>query len=218
MMLKPLLTGALEAALNRYLALDCDVGYFLAPLAGKVIAVTVLPFGDTLYLCPTEHNIQVLDTYPGEPDTTLTGTLPAFGLMGLSSKPMRSVFSGEVTITGDMSTGRKFQALFEQLDIDPEEHLSHVTGDVAAHQIGRLVRAGNSWALDALASLRSSTAEYLQEESRDLPAGPEADALYRRVDDLRSDYDRLEARVARLTERLRNRRSEAVNATSDDRD
>jgi len=32
--------------------------------------------------------------------------------MGLSSKPMRSIFSGEVKIEGDMQTGRKFQELF----------------------------------------------------------------------------------------------------------
>ncbi len=65
MMVKPLLIGALEAALNQYLALDQDSGYFLTPLTGKVIAVTVLPFDETIYLCPTTDSIQCLDQFPG---------------------------------------------------------------------------------------------------------------------------------------------------------
>ena len=202
MTLKPLLIGAFEAALNRYLALDSDVGFFLEPLAGKVIAITVLPFDETIYLCPAANAIHLLDAYPGEPDTTLTGSAMAFGVMGLSSKPMRSVFSGEITITGDMHTGRKFQALFDKLDIDLEEKLSHYTGDIIAHGIGRLFRAGHHWGQDALESLRLNMTEFLQEETRDLPATPEADIFFRRVDEIRNDYDRLNARFARLQKKL----------------
>jgi hypothetical protein len=45
--------------------------------------------------------------------------------MGLSSTPARSFFSGEVSITGDLSVGHQFQSLFEQLDIDLEEQVYH---------------------------------------------------------------------------------------------
>ncbi|NOQ35047.1 MAG: sterol-binding protein, partial [Methylococcaceae bacterium] len=72
MLIKPLLSSALETALNQYLALDEDVSLFLAPLAGKVIAITVNPFNETLYLCPTETTIQCLENFEGEVDTTLT--------------------------------------------------------------------------------------------------------------------------------------------------
>ena len=53
MVIKPLLMSALETALNKYLALDQNSGVFLAPLAGKVIAVTITPFNETIYLCPS---------------------------------------------------------------------------------------------------------------------------------------------------------------------
>jgi len=135
MSIKPLLIGALEATLNQYLALDQDSGYFLTPLAGKVIAVTVQPFDETIYLCPTTDSIQCLDQFPDQADTRLTGSIWALGLMGLSSTPMRSVFSGEVKIEGDMQTGRKFQELFAKLDIDLEEKLSQFTGDIIAHKV-----------------------------------------------------------------------------------
>lgn len=202
MAIKPLLIGALEATLNQYLALDQDSSYFLTPLAGKVIAVNVQPFDDTIYLCPTTDSIQCLDQFPDQPDTRLTGSVWALGLMGLSSKPMRSIFSGEVKIEGDMQTGRKFQELFAKLDIDLEEKLSQFTGDIIAHKVANFFRAGQSWGKDSLETFKLNAAEFLQEETRDLPAGPEADIYYAQVDELRTDFDRLQSRIERLKKSL----------------
>ncbi|MGR8942384.1 MAG: ubiquinone biosynthesis accessory factor UbiJ [Gammaproteobacteria bacterium] len=198
MAIKPFLTLALETALNNYLKLDLDVSELLSPLAGKVIGLTVEPFGETVYLCPTHDAIQVLDTFPESPDTRITGSLWSLGLMGLSSTPMRSVFSGEVRIEGDMSTGRKFQQLFDRLDIDLEEKLSRFTGDVIAHQIGNVFRSGSRWTRQSIRTFELNLTEFLQEETRDLPAGPEADIFYRHVDALRADFDRLNCRIERL--------------------
>jgi len=198
MAIKPLLIGALETALNQYLALDQDSGYFLTPLAGKVIAVTVQPFDETIYLCPTTDSIQCLDQFPGQADTRLSGSIWALGLMGLSSTPMRSVFSGEVTIEGDMQTGRKFQELFAKLDIDLEEKLSQFTGDIIAHKVTNFFRAGQSWSKESIETFRLNAKEFLEEETRDLPSAPEADIYYAQVDELRTDFDRLQSRVERL--------------------
>ena len=198
MLIKPLLIATLETALNQYLALDQDSGYFLTPLYGKVIAVTVLPFELTVYLCPTSESIQCLDQFPGTPDTRMTGSLWALGLMGLSSTPMRSVFSGEVKIEGDMHTGRKFQQLFAKLDIDVEEKLSRFTGDIIAHKVARFFRAGQGWSKESIETFRLNAAEFLQDETRDLPSKPEADIYYAQVDELRTDFDRLQSRIERL--------------------
>ncbi len=205
MPIKPLLIGALEATLNQYLALDQDSGYFLTPLAGKVIAVTVLPFDETIYLCPTTDSIQCLDQFPEPADTRLSGSLWALGLMGISSTPMRSVFSGEVKIEGDMQTGRKFQELFAKLDIDLEEKLSQFTGDIIAHKIANFFRAGQSWGKDSVETFRLNAREFLQEETRDLPSAPEVDIHYAQVDELRTDFDRLQSRIERLKNTLLNK-------------
>ncbi|MCF7966746.1 MAG: SCP2 sterol-binding domain-containing protein [Methylobacter tundripaludum] len=205
MTIKPLLIGALEATLNQYLSLDQDSGYFLTPLAGKVIAVNVQPFDETVYLCPTTDSIQCLDQFPDPPDTRLTGSIWALGLMGISSTPMRSVFSGEVKIEGDMQTGRKFQELFAKLDIDLEEKLSQFTGDIIAHKTANFFRAGQNWSKDSLETFRLNAKEFLQEETRDLPAAPEADIFYAQVDELRTDFDRLQSRIDRLKSTLQNK-------------
>jgi len=205
MTIKPLLIGALEASLNQYLSLDQDSSFFLAPLAGKVIAVNIQPFDETIYLCPTTDSIQLMDQFPDQPDTCLTGSVWALGLMGLSSTPMRSIFSGEVKIEGDMQTGRKFQELFAKLDIDLEEKLSHVTGDIIAHKIANFFRAGQSWGKESIETFRLNATEFLQEETRDLPAGPEVDIYYAQVDELRTDFDRLQSRIERLNNILLNK-------------
>ncbi len=202
MIIKPLLTGALETALNKFLALDQNSSVFLAPLAGKVIAVTVSPFNETIYLCPGSDSIQLLDYSPDQPDTRLTGSVFAFGLMGLSSKPMRSIFSGEVKIEGDINTGQKFQELFAKLDINLEQQLARYTGESIAHNISQFFRAGQDWGKESIETFRLNVSEFLQEETRELPSGPEVDIFYARVDELRTDFDRLQSRVARLENKL----------------
>lgn len=196
-----------EAALNKYISLDEDIAIFLKPLTGKVIAVTILPFDETLYLCPNSENIQIMDYYEGTIDTTLTGSLPALGLMGLSSTPARSFFSGEVSISGDLNVGHKFQHLFEQLDIDLEEQLSHYTGDIIAHKLGQFMRSASLWHLENLKTLQLNISEFLQDETQDLPPAPEVNLFTQQVDQLKEDFDRLEARIKRLDSQLKTQQS-----------
>jgi ubiquinone biosynthesis protein UbiJ len=201
MIIKPLLISTLEIALNQYLSLDEDVSLFLTPLAGKVIAINIQPFNETIYLCPTTDKIQVLESYVPEVDASISGTLSALGLMGLSSTPMRSIFSGDVKIEGDTQTAHKFQQLFDKLDIDLEEKLAQFTGDIVAHKIGNLFRSGQRWTEESVETFKLNTKEFLQEETRDLPAGPEANILYSQIDEIRSDFDRLSARIEQLKHR-----------------
>lgn len=198
MAIKPLLFSALETALNHYLALGDNRAAVLAPLAGKTIAITVQPFNETAYLSCSRDSIQWLDQVTEPADTTITGSLWAFSLMGLSKNPMRTVFSGQVKIEGDMHTGRRFQELFAKLDINLETHLARVAGDKIAHNVAHIVHAGQSWGAESLETLRLNTAEFLQEETRDLPPGAELDIFYRHTDELRTSVDRLHSRLARL--------------------
>lgn len=195
---KTIFLGALEDALNRYIGMDPDVAVFLRPLNGKVIAVNIRGLDWGFFLCPYENGMQLLQEFGGTPDTTLSGSPLALGLMALSDTPTRNVFSGDVVIEGDVDTGRKLQRFFEKLDIDLEEQLSRVTGDIIAHKLGNLVRGGHAWGKESLDALTMDISEYLQEESRDLPSRVEAEIFFGDVDKIRADGDRLEARVARL--------------------
>ncbi|MCX7085390.1 MAG: SCP2 sterol-binding domain-containing protein [Methylococcales bacterium] len=190
--------SALENALNSFLSLDAQSAKYLAPLAGKVISITIQPFNETLYLCPSDDSIQILDYSSIKADTQLTGSAFAFGLMGISASPMRSIFSGSVKIEGDMHTGRKFQELFAQLELNLEPLLARYTGDTIANNLSQLFRSGKNWGNESVETFNLNLSEFLQEETRDLPSAPEIDIFYTQVDNLRTDFDRLQSRIERI--------------------
>jgi ubiquinone biosynthesis protein UbiJ len=198
--LKPLLISALESAINSYLHLDDRIEELLKPMAGKVIAVHVTPFNETLYLCPSEQRLQFLENYYGDADARLSGSLAALGLMGLSATPMRSLFKGEVRIDGDTQLAGRLQRLFEKLDINLQGRMALIVGDDLAQRVGTLFRGSRHWSRQTVETLRLNLQEFLQEETRDLPAKAEADALFQDIDSCRDDLERLELRLSRLSE------------------
>ncbi|HYE37649.1 ubiquinone biosynthesis accessory factor UbiJ [Methylocaldum sp.] len=202
----PVLTGVfaetLERAVTHYLSLNPNSGELLGPIAGKVIALRLRPFDVSIYLCPTDSNIQILSDFGGHADVTLAGSIAAFAKLGLGESATQSLYSGDIEIEGDTDTARRFQALFEKLEVDWEVQLAQYTGKAFASACFDLVRSGFGWTKDSLKTLRLDLAEYWQEESRELPTHSEADAFYADVDRLRADFDRLEARVERLQRSL----------------
>ena len=190
--------GLLRDAVTRFLRLDPSSPQYLEPLSGKVICLRLTPMDWRIYLCPEANGMEILPSFGGEPDVTLAGSPLAFARMGLSDSPRRALFAGEVTVAGDMTAAQRFQSLFERLDIDWESLLARFTGQGVAARIAYDVRAARAWGKDSLEAWGTNVAEYLQEESRELPAAAEAELFYADVDTLRADFDRLEARVLRL--------------------
>ncbi len=200
--IKPLLISLLEPAINQYLSLDDNASNLLSPIAGKVVAIEISSFNQTIYLCPTTTSLQILETYNDTVDAKISGSLSALGLMGLSATPMRSLFQGDVRIEGDTQVAHKFQSLFAKLDINLEAKLARYTGESFAQQFGSLFRSSRDWSQQSLTSFKLNLQEFLQEETRDLPAKPEADELFQQIDASRSDFDRLNARIDRLQNNL----------------
>lgn len=200
--IKPLLISLLEPAINQYLSLDDNASNLLSPIAGKVVAIEISSFNQTIYLCPTATKLQILESYNDTVDAKISGSLSALGLMGLSATPMRSLFQGDVRIEGDTQVAHKFQSLFAKLDINLEAKLARYTGESFAQQFGNLFRSSRDWSQQSLTSFKLNLQEFLQEETRDLPAKPEADELFQQIDASRSDFDRLNARIDRLANRL----------------
>jgi len=189
--------AVLENALNRYIKLDPTALQRLAPLHGKLILLHIQGLELDLYLVPATNGIQLYPEFEGEPDCTLSGAPLAFARLG-GGRRDDQLFAGAVEIRGDTETGHRFGELLADLDIDWEEQLSRLTGDVAAHQIGSGVRAAGRWGRQAAEILPADLAEYLQEEARLLPVRLECEEFTSAVDTLRDDVERLEARIRRL--------------------
>lgn len=200
MKLPAMLASNLESAFNRYLALDPDAGTRLQPLDGRTIALELRGFDLVVWLRVAAGRVCVLpepepDT---QADTTLRGTPLGFARLGLGGDTTATLFSGDVGITGDVEAGQAFKAVLDELDIDWEEQLAGITGDMVAHQLGNAVRSAGNWLHQGRTTLEQDLGEYLQEELRVVPTRIEIENFIADVDRLRMDLERLEARIRRL--------------------
>ena len=189
-------TAALERALNDYLDLDPDSRARLVALGGGVVGLHLDGPGYTLYFIPGEDRLQVSLHFDGRPDTLIAGSPLALARLGMAGDTTR--LPEGVRLEGDARLGQQFRDLLRGVDLDWEEWLSRLTGDLLAHQVGEAVRAFTGWARHAGDSLRRDAGEYLREESGVLPTREEVDAFMDDVDRLREDLDRLDARVRKL--------------------
>lgn len=200
-----ILIATIESAFNRLLSLDPEAATQLAELEGRIICLQLDGLNIHLYLFPSADDIMILDDFDGEADTTIQGTPVALARLGLSSDKQAEMFEGEVKISGDVRLGRKFNRLFASLDIDWEEQLSKLIGDMAAHTLGNITRQLFSWQQRNEQSMKMNTSEYLQEEVHYLPAQNQADSFYHAVDQLRNDVARMEARINKLEQQKHNK-------------
>lgn len=193
----------LEAAINRYLALDPEMLDKLAAFDGKVIKLEISSLmggghDKQLFLFPGASGIHISEQYDGEVDTVLRGTPLALFKMGLVSDTAELLLKGEVEISGDTRLGHEFKTTFAQMDIDWSQPLAELLGDTVAYPLQQGGQRIGRWGMDTLKSFASDLSEYLQEESRDVVTGTELEMFNHAVDVLRDDVERLQAKIELL--------------------
>ena len=190
----------MEIALNRLLAMDEEVRDELLAMNGKVIKLHITGFELECCVIPSSDGVQLLADESLEADVVIRGA--PFALLKTAVTGDRSsVQEGDIRFEGDVYTGERFQKILQKLDLDWEEPLSQITGDVVANQVGTAVRSGHQWLKGAIDHLLRDTSEYLQEESRDVPAPAEVEIFFQTVDGLRDDAARIAARIRKLERR-----------------
>lgn len=198
--LKPLAGRALEAALNRAVALDPDTRDALIALDGQRVSLALdappvaLEIGvhrGYLQVGPPlrEADLAVRGSLGG-----LLGQLPFFAEAGRGRRP------GRLHVSGDAELAQRLQKLAAGFDPDWQQPFVAVFGEVIGVQLANAAAAALHGAREAAGGLARSGAEYLTEESRDVVARAELAAFHDDVDALRDDVERLAARVARLAQ------------------
>jgi len=187
----------LEALLNRHIASSSRARELVAGLDGHVLALVFRGTPLALYCVAEPGHLVLKSDYTSDPDAVLRGT--PFTLVSLAhgGEPV-----GQLEIEGDVEVARRFQELLQAARPDWEEELSRLFGDSAAHAIGNAVRILGSWSRRAADSFTRDTAEFLQEESRDLPARGEVESFDTDLSALRAAVERAESRLAKLEEML----------------
>jgi len=213
--------AVLERALNREIAESTPARDLLADLDGDSFAIDVRGLGLRCVLRAAGGRVAVEAQRPAlarprgpAPETRKT---PSLGLAShttatLSASPLdllrlaraadlATLRGTDAKITGSPEVAERFAKLLKLARPDLEEHAARWLGDVPAHALGEAARGAGAWLRRAVRALRADTSEFLQEESRALPAALEAQAFYADVERLRDDVERAAARLARIEHR-----------------
>lgn len=112
----------------------------IQPLEGKAVHFCLQDFPPEVNFICTNNRIFVTT------DTSVTADVD----IKLQANVFLSLFQGEdltellredkIVIHGDVKTAQLLVDLLQQMDIDLEELLSKYTGDIVAHQVGRLAK------------------------------------------------------------------------------
>ena len=198
---RPLQT--LAGSLNRLLAIDSDNQQRLQRLNQRWIAIHLSAPALSLHLTVNDGAVQLaagaVEDGSRVPDAVISGS--ALALLSLARNPEAG--GAAVRFSGDLGVVRDLRSLLAETEIDWEEPLARLLGDLPAHRLGETGRATRRWLQQTRSQYAGALTDYLTEEQRFLPGQWEVDDFLRDVDRLRADADRLEARLRRLE---RNRR------------
>ena len=195
-----MLTEILEQSLNRNLPRSPRARELTLLLAGRRLGIEVLGTGPRLTIESTGTLLKVVKpetTGAAEWATDARISGEPFALLTLAGpNPEAAIRRGAVQITGDAQLAQQFRELALLLRPDVEEELSRWVGDAPAHHAMRLARGALRYARQSATTGAHNVAEFLSHESRDLVSRREAESLFRDIERLRDDVDRMEARMA----------------------
>jgi len=190
----------IEVLLNRNVAASSQARALLAGLEGRSFELRIPATPIRIRFNAAGGRLAVTPGGADEPSAAIEAAPLTLATLAGPDAGER-IRSGGIRVSGDAETAQAFQQLFAAARPDFEEELSRLTGDAAAHHLAGLARSAFAFGQRAFDTFARNTAEYLTEESRDLPARPEVETLLAGIDRLREDVDRFEARLALLESR-----------------
>ncbi len=205
--MKALIYQMIEKALNKYLALDDESHARLFALEGKHIAIELKTQTESKINFVIQQGKIIFQPNKNEnPDVLIKGTPLSLLHMSLAKENRQQFFAEDVSIEGDLELGQQIIDLFDELEVDWEEQVSKIVGDIPAHQVGKLARGFKKLTHQIKESLWQNTNEYVHEEALIFPPAEALQDFFADIDLLRMDVDRLEAKIARLRMRIANAR------------
>ena len=195
------ITSGLERALNQFVKLDPDSAIALRKLEGKQLEVSlnelplavVLVFSQRIDLLAREKDSEL-----DQADCKITLAFSTLDKLQDSSQLTKLIQAGELELDGDIHIAQVFSQLIKDLQIDWEEQLSKYTGDVIAHSVFEIGSGLVNKAKNVARSIALTLKDGAMEE-KPIAAHPFAvEDFCQQVSDLRSDTERLEARLKEL--------------------
>lgn len=197
------LTEQLERVANRALHYAPLTRMQLHKLEGKSLGIELQRPHFPLLVSVTRKGLLFQSHWDGSADVTLRG--PAVALLRQlreEDNTPASLMRHGIELQGDQALAQQFVKVLKDLDIDLESALGDLIGDLAAHQVVEVARSGLGWLNRAGKSLVQQSRHFLAEERKVVITRPDFEGFRNKVEQLREDTDRLEARLRMLRDRL----------------
>ncbi len=195
----------IEEILNRLIASDSYVSERLRPFDGKLIEVHCqAPSLNISVLFDYERlKLSAVDsvTLQLTPDARISGK-SADLLQLLNRSDQQPLANTAISIEGDAQLVQDLYNTLNNLDLDWEDYLAPILGDVATNELGQFSSNARNWSAEAGRSMHRNVDDYLKEEARLVPGREEVDSFNDSLDRLRLNIDRVKARADRLQSRL----------------
>lgn len=195
-----------ESLLNTMLKRDAYIAQKLAPFHGKYIEVLASKPDFSLILGFEDEAIKLsaIDskTLRISPDASISAK--AEKLLGLlqAGSNERALADKDINISGDGTLVQDIHMMIGSLDIDWQDYLGPLLGDILSNELGKIVDASKNWSNAASINIQRNIHDYLSEEARVVPSRLEADSTADRLDQLRLQIDRATAKTELLARRL----------------
>lgn len=223
-MITTLALAAFERLLNDWIDLDAATRLSFDQLAGDLgkpsdkllrividapnLSVDVLFDQGRVRLAPTalgqadSHTPSVFEQRPYDKKLapiSATTTLHVPHLVALAKLVgAKAGETGNIPIQGDMSLLQTLQKIMAQAEPDIAGKLVPLIGDMPAEQIGRFLKHGQNALKQTSKTFMANSEEWIKEDSRLFAPRWQAENFADNIQDMQSDVERLQARIARL--------------------
>lgn len=185
----------LESTINRCLSNDLQTLARLQELEGKTIRFTVSDWGIYFFIIPKHNGVELRSKINGEPDTTISGRLSDLFRIGIAQNKQQAIKQHRINFSGDAHLGMAMQQIMSNLDIDWEEHLAQLVGDIPATTISKGFSSLLNFGKEIISSVTRNTKEYIHHEAKLTPTQQELNQFYSDVTCIRNDVERLAQKI-----------------------
>lgn len=187
-----------DEMINAYLKLDPEMNKKLKNLNHQSMAFSITDWNIDLYCYVEDAQLKIYLQEQGKVDAKIKGPLKGFIKTAFAKEKNRTLLQNQMSISGDVDVAMNFQNLFSEMEIDWEEHLAKITGDVLAHEVGKFTRSIKDVISYAVKESAFNIKDFLQDEAGILINKKEAESFFSDIMLLQNDVDRLAAKIEKL--------------------
>ncbi len=192
------ITAAIETSVNHALSYDPATRQRVADIT-DILAVNITTPAITLYFRGHTDGVHVMGHCEAPVVTQLSGSI--IDLIGLLKQPT-SLANSNVALTGSTHLLQQWQTLLQDMDIDWEEAISRILGDIAGPFAASGIHTAVDWSKSQLQEQQRLIKEYVSEELKLTPSKAETEHFFDQVHELKLNVDRMNARIQALHQKL----------------